>query len=90
MESFRAKLLELELVSKRIYDLKKALAEAEGNFELQLSTTKQAMRQVVDDVGPENLDACKFMIHDEIWSKKLDIRTSQELQVLLERLRDLY
>ena len=62
MESFRAKLLELELVSKRIYDLKKALAEAEGNFELQLSTTKQAMRQVVDDGGCDLSRYCKSSV----------------------------
>jgi hypothetical protein len=87
MESFISKLSELELICKRIHDLKKGLAEAEGHFELQLNNTKQSMKQIVEEIGNENLEACKLMIHEEIWTKKLDIRTLQELQVLLERLR---
>lgn len=90
MESLVSKLLELELINRRMHDLKKALAEAEGHFELQLNVIKQTMKHIIDEIGDENLVACKLMIHEELWTKKLDVRTLQELQVLLERLRTVF
>jgi hypothetical protein len=76
---------EVEMCSKRMRDLKKALAETEGQHELFLAVAKARLARMLTEASEENLDACKQMLHELIWKKNIDVKFLQEMQVLIER-----
>lgn len=88
MNTLALQLTQLELQNARVRELKQSYAEAMNRIELDLTTIKQIIRDIISNIDRGNLSASKLMIHELIWEKNIDVDFKNEIHAVMNRMRN--